>query len=311
MKKFVILFVFITSNLGYSKFTYRYPSQTKIKIDGEILAFCMAREISKYEKPKINPTTIYRCNKNWATKMASKPEEAITFAMFDKKFLDSYLQINPQRICDYETGEEDKLKQWVMVQPENSIDHIQIFRESLRLSKGKVFDAILTIHQLLRNEARYWSTKYYAYDSNPTHEEEFWNKFVDIRGELPERGEGFKADHAGSWYRLWGMMLNRIAATRDPIPDEKECGEDIWAIDRGIANLWNDFVAIGAEAIKPVLNATGSYKSGGDLLGKTQVNLAANSAAANLDAFFSGKKFSDKKYQSINCDRSPHLIHSP
>jgi len=311
MKIFIFFFVFFTTSLSYSKFTYHHPSQIKIKIDGEILAFCMAREISHYERPKINPSTIYRCNKKWALKMAKKPEEAITFAIFDKTFLDSYLQINSKRVCDYETGDEDKLKQWVMNQPENSIDHIQIFRESLRLSNGKVYDAILTIHQLLRNEARYWSTKYYAYDSNPQHEEEFWNKFVDMRGELPERGEGFKADHAGSWYRMWGMMLNRIASTREAIPDEKECGEDIWAIDRGIANIWNDVVAIGAEAVKPVLNATGSYKSGGDLLGKTQVNLAANTAASHLDAYFSGKKFTSTKFQNINCDRSPHIIFSP
>jgi hypothetical protein len=295
----------------FSKFTYKYPSSKKLKIDSGILAYCMTKEISKYEKAKIHPAPMYKCNKLWAKKVNNGSDPDLLVAVYDREMLDQYLQISAKRFCDYETGKETELRTWVLNQKDNSIDHIKIFAKALEISNGKVYDALLMIHQLLRNEGRYWSTKYYAYDSNSELEEKFWNKFIDIRGELPERDPNLKADHAGSWYRMWGMMLNRIADTREALPDEKNCGEDIWMISREAATLWNDVVAVGAEAIKPVLRVTGSYNAGSDMLGKTQINLAGNDVASLLDDYFSGKKFTDKRYQQVNCDKSPYLISIP
>ncbi len=313
MKNILIFALFFSfSNSSFPKFTYHYPAKQKLKIDAGILAYCMTKEISKYENPVINPSTIYQCNKLWAKKINTEGKEPdITVALYDRAMLDQYLQISAKRNCDYETGKEGELKKWVLKQNDNSIDHIKIFTKALELSHGRVWDALLMIHQLLRNEARYWSKKYYAYESNPVDEEKFWNKFIDIRGELPERGPEFKADHAGSWYRMWGMMLNRIADTREPIAPEKTCGEDVWQISLQTANLWNDFVAVGAEAIKPVLNVTNSYKSGGDLMGKTQINLAGSETAAKIDAYFYGKKMTDPRFKNIDCSKSPYVIPAP
>jgi hypothetical protein len=311
--KFIPVILLLISPLStFSKFNYHYAKKQTVRLDGPILSYCMAKEIAKYENPKINPSSMYKCNQGWAKKMKEGEEPEILVAMYDREILDNYLRINPKRPCDYETGKEPELRKWVMAQKDNSIDHIKIFAKALEITNGNVFNSFLMIHQLLRNEARYWSTKYYAYESNPLEEEKFWNKFVDIRGELPERGPEFTADHAGSWYRMWGMMMNRIADTREPIRDEQSCGEDIGMVDRGIATLWNEVVAIGAEAIKPVFVITGaSYKPGGDLMGKTHINLTGNEVASTLDAYFSGYKFTDSKFRDINCDKSPYIIPVP
>jgi hypothetical protein len=91
-----------------------------------------------------------------------------------------------------------------------------LYRQSLEINRGNVWAALLTIHELIRNEAR-WATKYkgysqiYPYNSTPEKQRLFFNKLVDIRGDLLERGPSFKGDHEGTWYRMWGMMLERLS----------------------------------------------------------------------------------------------------
>ena len=110
----------------------------------------------------------------------------------------------------YQTSKEQPLKKWVLSQVDNSIYPDHIFKESLKLNNGKVFEALLTIYELLKNEARYF-TDYVNYDSSHKEKTLFFNKFVDIRGDLEERDpKNFHGDHAGSWYRIWGMMLHSM-----------------------------------------------------------------------------------------------------
>jgi len=108
---------------------------------------------------------------------------------------------------DYNTGSEEALKEWVLSQPENSITPEKIYSASLSLNKGAGI-SLLCAHQLLRNEARY-GADYIRYSSTPEERTKFFNKFKDIRGDLVEAGGD--ADHAGSWYRLFGMLTKVYA----------------------------------------------------------------------------------------------------
>jgi len=74
-----------------------------------------------------------------------------------------------------------------------------------------LFEAILTIHQLLRNEARFYRSWIHDYPSTKPKMVAFFNKMIDIRGDLEERGSGFHGDHRGSWYRIWGTMLDYLS----------------------------------------------------------------------------------------------------
>lgn len=130
-----------------------------------------------------------------------------------------YLQASPFRDFDYFTGFEPHLKAWVLAQMDYSIDPIQIYSHSLALNSGNVWGAILTIHQLVRNMARYNEPRRYFYkETNREESAAFFNKLIDIRGDLEERGEPFLGDHRGTWYRIWGMMLYRLAWEGDHGP---------------------------------------------------------------------------------------------
>ncbi|PKL75985.1 MAG: hypothetical protein CVV27_12585 [Candidatus Melainabacteria bacterium HGW-Melainabacteria-1] len=106
----------------------------------------------------------------------------------------------------HSTGQEEALRQWILQQPDNSIDPVKLMVESVKLNKGNVFRGLLTAHELLRNEARF-DAKYLRYDSNYERKAEFYNKLIDIRGDLSERDHKLNGDHSGTWYRIFGMQL--------------------------------------------------------------------------------------------------------
>lgn len=254
---------------------YPYPKPRRVMIHSDRMARCFAGAIAQVGDPRtLGPSSLYLNN------FRTKDSFHTHYCVFSSaKFLD-YLSIQPFRPCDYETGRESRLRDWILKQAENSVTPLSIFRKSLTLNDGHVFDALLTIHQLLRNEARWSSKRYYYYDSDEKKAGAFWAKFVDIRGDLKEKGE--EGDHRGSWYRIWGSMIYRLSLTEelaelDPTNDclPKSAGT--------MANTWADFsasiVSLAAELMKYIPD---DYKPGGDRSGKARINSAGSQIASYL-----------------------------
>ena len=124
-------------------------------------------------------------------------------------YLQNYLR--GSTLVDYSTGREPDLKRIIMASADASVTPVQLFEWSLELNQGRLFESILTIHQLLRNEARFYRTWIHDYPSTKPKMIAFFNKFIDIRGDLEERGGGYHGDHRGSWYRIWGTMLDYLS----------------------------------------------------------------------------------------------------
>lgn len=133
-----------------------------------------------------------------------------------------------------------------MSQPDNSITPEKIYSASLSLneSAGK---SLLCVHELLRNIARH-GADYIRYSTTPEFRTTFFNKFIDIRGDLVEAGED--GDHAGSWYRLFGMLTKVFA---DGVKTgAKEPKSAIYG-DLAINWIEESVTATLAEAIKPII----------------------------------------------------------
>lgn len=106
----------------------------------------------------------------------------------------------------YQSGNELSLKEWILNQDDNSVSPSNLFKSALKINNGNIFKTFLTIHELLRNEARYFLDSI-NYDSSSELKTEFFNKFLDIRGDLEERNPiYYHGDHSGSWYRIWGTI---------------------------------------------------------------------------------------------------------
>src|SRR5262249_6752108 len=125
-----------------------------------------------------------------------------------------------------------------------SIHPAALFAKSLELNEGDVYDALLTNHELLRNEARFFA-KFISYGSNYDSMTAFYNKFVDLRGDLQERGPLYNGDHPGTWSRMWGMMLYYL--DRSPIDKPNISGGNVrFQVARAKAAA----VAEAAEVVK-------------------------------------------------------------
>lgn len=106
----------------------------------------------------------------------------------------------------------------------------------------------------------------------------FYNKLIDIRGDLKERGTAFHGDHKGTWYRIWGMMLYRLAiqgstlknfqnisSTKKLTSDEKDL------LHR--KDIKTKILAFGVE-LEKIRHGTEEDTR------KTEINLMASNAAA-------------------------------
>ena len=188
------------------KTVYPYPLNHVVHIEPEDLGECFALVAthdfpSSYRMDRSAQKCIphlYRDKSSWKHPLSKLDS------------FNQYLQGDTARACDYATGNESQLEKWIVAQPDNSINHLTLFREALRIEKGNIYSAVLMIHQLLRNEARWGQYPRYQFISNPIRQKRFFAKFIDARGDLSERGKGFVGDHAGSWYRIWAGMLLRM-----------------------------------------------------------------------------------------------------
>jgi hypothetical protein len=217
--------------LGLPKeyYRYKYPKTRTLYVNGFALGRCLGQELKK-EK------FTWGVNRN----------------KYSPLFFDSYL--SGSQSSYFTTPAEMPLKNWVVAQPDNSITPITLFRQSLALNNRNVFDSLVNIHTVLRNVAR-WNAPYVRAQKAPSTPKNiaevnsFFNKFIDIRGDLMERGGNFRGDHPGSWYRIWGMQLKFLIDS--PMGKEQVTYQNPWF------NFHRDFlrvvVAGFAENIKFIL----------------------------------------------------------
>ena len=286
---------------------YPFSKNKRVSINSDLLAKCMAGVIEKDGHPlTLEPSPLY--SNNFVKKGYQKN------CVFDRSQFMDYLMINPMRVCDYETGNEPALRNWIVSQKDNSINPLILFRESLLLNSGNVFNAILTTHQLLRNEARWFSKKYYSYESDENKANAFWAKFIDIRGDLAESGHESQGDHRGSWYRLWGIMMFRLNMTEINRVETNDTNRTCARSATGFFNeVWADLkassTAISAELVKYIGDVYGGdYKPGGDKAGKARINSAGAQAASELPSALDHRQSLDP--DSPDCDSSAYLMNS-
>lgn len=247
---------------------YSYPTKEKIEIDADLLGQCLAIETINF-----NPQFPIKFN-------ISKGACASNFD--SDQFID-YLAAFPNRHCDYKTGYESILRDWILNQKDNSIDPVMLFRQSIKLNSGDPWAATLTIHQLLRNEARWAEKKFYTYKSNEEKEHQFFNKMIDIRGDLSELGGDNAGDHEGTWYRIWGIMLYRFQLSGSNVEkiDTSKISECMniprTSLKRLLSDLKSSSIAIAAEGVK-LLGATEGEKD----WRKIEINRKGSQAASSF-----------------------------
>lgn len=279
-KKSMISVLLLWLGLGQSHAHYTgydYPKDKPVFIQSTTLANCMLIAADKYPKSKLKPSEIH--SKSFRGRICVPNEDAFML----------YLQAGSSRKCDFETGHEEALKTWVLQQPDNTVDPLAIFEKALELNEGNLSDSLLTIHQMMRNNARWFSKDNYEYKSSEAEAKVFLNKFVDIRGDLRDRGGKYEGDHAGSWYRMWGMALWRTRKSFNPVIESNNCTNlsTSSAPERTFRNMQAYSMAIGAEALKPLLVLAGSkYKPElKDLSGKTKMNAVGADLGASLSSY--------------------------
>lgn len=187
-------------------YRYKYPSQQTLYLDGLVLGQCLGQEMKRRKF-------------HWG----------VDRNKYSAWNFDSYL--TGSKFTYYTTPSEMTLKKWVLAQPDNSITPMSLFKQSLTSNNNNVFDSLVNIHTVLRNVSR-WQAPYVKKQNAPSAPERveqvnlFFNKFVDIRGDLTERGANFRGDHPGSWYRIWGMMLKFIMSS--PIGERNLTYQNPW-----------------------------------------------------------------------------------
>jgi hypothetical protein len=186
---------------------YRHPAPRARWISARKFGLCLAQTVLE-----VTPNFSFSMDRMIEKSFPHFPKDTPTEPHeggFNPPFV-AYLQADPARPVDFQSGTEGELAEWVLDndKPENSIDPLRIFRKSLELNHGNVWNTLLAIHDLLRNEARWFDRTRYVFRSSREKEEAFFNKLIDIRGDLRERGE--IGDHFGSWYRPWLGMLLRL-----------------------------------------------------------------------------------------------------
>lgn len=196
---------------------YKYPKSQPLEISEKNLGFCLALVSAKVSNFKIDSGNML-CH--WY------PKESGIYKDIENQYGDNnnapswldYLS-GQVRLCDWTSGHEGTLENWVWSRADNSISILELYKKSLELNDGNIWNALLTNYQLLRNYARFWETMEPEYGElryplgakiKTEVAEKFFNKFQDFRGDLRSRGRGFSGDPEGSWYRIWGAMLWRL-----------------------------------------------------------------------------------------------------
>jgi hypothetical protein len=245
MKLTVFAFLFFQScvALAVNLATYSYPANRQLAIDPVKMADCLAlKSIQLKQKVYVDRNQMVQ--------------------PFDSNKFFYYLVADPRREFDYQSGTEKKLFQWILNQKDNSLDPLALFNHSLQMNQGNLWNAILAIHEVLRDNARFFSKKFYRleYDINQKNSAQLFNKLIDIRGDLIERDPKiFHGDHRGTWYRIWGIMLYRLMVESDSdLNNQFQVHQNDYSeLNQKFNDLQSWINASGAEWVKYFSQGTG------------------------------------------------------
>ena len=230
----------------------------------------------------------------------------LTLTDIGQRYPDLQKYLRGSSKVDYFTGREPALKKRIMASPDASVTPLQLFEWSLEINRGRLFESILTIHQLLRNEARYYRSWIHDYPSTKPKMIAFFNKLIDIRGDLEERGPSFHGDHRGSWYRIWGTMLDFLSMVA---PGDFRVGSPTAVLQ---STSWLDYALFSgsitaslAEEVKPII----MYGSESDPR-KSELNQAGYDAMYSmiLQAGKSNWSKSKTRWYWNRCEQQNYLV---
>ncbi|MBI2605160.1 MAG: hypothetical protein HYW49_03665 [Deltaproteobacteria bacterium] len=161
-----------------------------------------------------------------------------------KEASDAAMFLNPEEREAF-SSRFNHLRDWILAQPDNSIEPHTLFVESLKLTNGDMFGSAILAHDLLRKEARFFDNRYIVYKSTLEERAAFFNKFIDLRGDLDDRGKGNRGDHAGTWYRMFGILTKVLSATTTTSDN---------AFDLNLFDRYQHRLTVaGAELLKPLI----------------------------------------------------------
>lgn len=268
------LFLGFSASAQEREITYAYPASKVLEIDQELLGKClMLAAHDSTQRPRLD----FKEVQLHPAISARYPKPDISK---DGDFLD-YLMATHKR-WDWTSGKEKDLEQWILKQPDNSIDPVKIFQQAIELNKGNIWSSLLTVHQLLRQYARYYDRSNYPSQINKHESQIFWNKFIDIRGDLKERDpKEYKGDHEGSWYRIWGIMAYRLHSIptdekRTIYPGCYQSNTLLWKQHQSVRDMEGLLVAQLAESIKGIIMWNESDKR------KAEINRKGTQAADKM-----------------------------
>jgi hypothetical protein len=280
---------------------YRYLGPGHYRVAGRDLGYCMALRARRQHSYSLDShQTKCTIDVNGDTYDYQGPK---------KPSLLEYLAALPKRNCDFTTGSEEELRNWILAQSDNSIDPLKIFSKSLELNRGNIWNAILAIHQTLRQDARFYNPRYF-YSSNLHQSEAIFNKLIDLRGSESSKNGPGTVDHAGTWYRMWGAMLYRLSFSfgrklGDFSITSEGCPENAPHGFNKVRSLVADFIVIGTAAmddkVAKVLDESDT--------GKLRVDMGASAAASEmLDALVDPSLISKAGITPEFCDQRKYIV---
>lgn len=256
---------------------YPYPTNRPTKLNPQLLGSCFLRQTLSREAFRLNKSDMH-CKQIDRVYQGGRYENVNREGLPDAENpFEQYLRAKAFRRCDFESGREARLQNWILSQSDNSITPLAIFKFSIALNDNNIWSALLTIHQVLRNHARWMYPQMYDFNGSMEGTQKLFAKFVDLRGDLVERGENYKGDHAGTWYRIWAGMLLRLSHVND-----FEMRSSEFARGRStnfIPNSWTSFYLRKALASRDKFNLP---LSGEPDLRKPEFNLAGLEAASEF-----------------------------
>lgn len=282
---------------------YNFPRSQTLNLDGELLGKCLAAETILSGQP------YYFSKDEMISPFNSSKFEAYVRAVGEFGW-------GHAGAADlYKTGKEEKLKGWINAQPDNSVDPIHLYVASLKINSGNVWNALLAIHDLLRNNARFYHSNRYNYSDSLDNVDHLFNKLIDIRGDLKERGAGFKGEHSGSWYRIWALLLiahsdqrNKSSRSIASLQGEKcdLANPPLSKLRSFISSSRMELVARQAREMEQG-KARANYES--DAVGKVKIdtNAAKSGAEMSIDLWLKPMSVTEAKRIKLKCEAREYL----
>jgi hypothetical protein len=232
------------SRLPDGYYGYRHAGGRRVRIDPVVLGQCMAAVLFEHEA------------RGGTVQIVARDLARYPFMLYSLEASE----------LNYATGQEPALEAWVRAQPEASITPVGLFERSLEVHQGNLLYTLLGLYELLRTQARFFASYENAVNGSLPAMHDFFNRFIDIRGDLFERGEPYTGDHPGSWYRMWGVMVAALDQSWAGLRAGAEIAKLLGTVDEYI-KVWEEIDAHGKaqldrRAAETLLQMVEAYRRG-------------------------------------------------